>query len=160
MRVRTVLLGLWLLAAGPALANPGPIAERITAATSDAEEARKLHLVYDDVHGLYGGTRFELTGGVLVHTHVPRGGQPTVETRRALSSDELKGLLVLLQAERVWEQRIPERPPFPDESQAVLTVSMGDARATTWEWFNDLGQNDRLVKVERALLALVPSAAP
>ena len=68
--------------------------------------------------------------------------------------------LALLQAELIWEQRVPERTPLPDESRAVLTVSLGPARATTWEWYNDLVENDRLVKVQRTLLSLAPAGAP
>ena len=37
---------------------------------------------------------------------------------------------------------------------------MYPARATTWEWYNDLVDNDRLVKVQRTLHALAPAGAP
>ncbi len=160
LRVRGIWIVLLLCAIEPGFATPHPLSARIVAATQDADQASELRLVYDDVYGFFGGSRFELNQGELVHTHTPRGGRASVETRATLSTQELTDLLALLRVENIWEQRVPDRTPLPDESRAVLTVSMYPARATTWEWYNDLVDNDRLVKVQRTLHALAPAGAP
>lgn len=56
----------------------------------------------------------------------------------------LIGLLVELQA---WEQRTPPRTPVPDESAAGLRIQAGGEEARMWEWFNDMGANQRLARI-------------
>jgi hypothetical protein len=69
-------------------------------------------------------------------------------------------LAELLEQEHIWSQLEPERKPVPDESRAELTVELGSASATTWEWYNDLEANDRVVKVSRLLASWAPAGAP
>ena len=132
-------------------AGDHPLEAPLAAATQNARAAKALGLVYDDVHGLYGGDRYTLAGRVLTHVHQPRGGQPPIETRVTLTPIQLQELAVLLQTQALWDQREPERKPRPDESRARLTITADGASAQVWEWYNDLAANDRLIRV-RALL--------
>ena len=58
---------------------------------------------------------------------------------------DLVRLLVQLDA---WEQRIPDRPPVPDESRAALTISVNGSANRISERFNDLAANNRLVQIK------------
>jgi hypothetical protein len=55
-----------------------------------------------------------------------------------------------------WEQRVPERPPVPDEGRASLRIELGNLEGGFWEWYNDLGEHDRLLRVSALLADLVP----
>ena len=69
------------------------------------------------------------------------------------------GLLVELQA---WEQRTLPRPPVPDESAAGLRIHVGGEEARIWEWFNDMGTNQRLSRIVGMLgryVSQTPAAA-
>ena len=141
----TVLLALVLTLLGPlALAADTHPLHR---ALSDPGTA--LELVYDDTHGLWGGTRFQLeAGGTLTRTETPRGrGEPVVCTV-ALEPQDLQELTTLLRSVEVWEQRAEARTPLPDESKATLTVTVDGHETQLWEWFNDLAANDRLARVK------------
>jgi len=151
--LRTLSLILALAAGSPTwAAEPHPLAAPLAAAADSARQARRIQLELDDLHPLYGGDRYVLEGRVLTHTHQPRGGKPPVETRVTLSSPQLQELAALLHAQALWEQRVPEDKPRPDESRTTLTLTLDGATSTIWERHNDLVANDRLVRV-RGLLA-------
>jgi hypothetical protein len=158
----TLVLTLSLSLPTPAWAgdSPDPLAAPLARAAETAAVAQTLTLIYNDVSGLYGGDRYELRDGVLLHAHVPRRGQPPIETRATLTPGQLRTLARLLESERIWEQQVPERQPLPDESKSTLTVKLAGAEVTTWEWFNDMESLQRLVKVQKQLSAWAPAGAP
>lgn len=118
-------------------------------------------LVFDDVHPLYGGALFELgPDGVLTRTDVLRGDQEPVVSRVRLGDDQVTWLLSLLLGLEVWQQRVPDRVPLPDESRAFLGVRLNGAEAAIWEWSNDLGANRRLAQVQKWLDVQLPAGAP
>jgi hypothetical protein len=143
----------------PVLAGAGhPLATALESA--QAQPVPAVTLTYDDAHPLYGGALFDLRAGLLTRTDVPRAQQERVVTRVVLTPEDQRRLLEVLRSIDAWEQREPERTPVPDESRTRLTVRVGEAEASIWEWSNDLEQNGRLILVRRALDALVPAGAP
>jgi hypothetical protein len=155
-----LLLAL-LLPLAVAWAGPTHPMEEAIRAAMEAEVTPGLTLVFDDVHPLYGGALFELAAdGSLKRTDVPRAQQePTVTTTR-LDEAERAALLALLAGIEAWEQRVPDRTPVPDESRAHLGLRLDGAESTVWEWANDLGDNARIVQVQRFLDARLPAGAP
>ncbi len=51
----------------------------------------------------------------------------------------------------VWQQRVPERIPAPDESRAYLTVRYKEDRLEIWEWYNDLKKNQRILPIRELM---------
>lgn len=156
------LLPLTLLLAGPALAE-SPLGAGVQIPLEDRAEQQAglaLTLAFDTLHGLHGGDRYRVERGVLTHVHAPGRGQPTVRTRTTLTTAQLTTLQSLLAEIQAEEQREPERRPRPDESKAVLTRWVDGQEVTTWEWFNDLEANQRLVRIQRLLHAWSQPAAP
>jgi hypothetical protein len=141
----SVLLTLVFTLLGPLAlaADAHPLQRALT------ERVTALALVYDDTHGLWGGTRFEVDAeGTLTRTVTPRGrGEPTRSTV-TLTPAHRQELNTLLLTVEVWEQRAEARAPLPDESKATLTVTLDGREAQLWEWYNDLAANDRLVRIK------------
>ncbi len=131
---------------------------RLTAiATGDAAPT-DLDVVYDDVHGLWGGVRIRLDGaGAVERVELDRAGAET-RTDVRVDADRVAEVARLLVEIEAWEQREPERPPVPDESRARLAIQLGQDRVEIWEWHNDLGRNGRIVRVRDLLLSLATPA--
>ncbi len=141
----TFLPTLLLTLQGPiALATaPHPLQEALD------RPASGLELVYDDTHGPWGGTRCELAAeGELTCTVTPEGFGTPVERSVKLTPGQLQELAGLLASLEVWEQRVPPRTPVPGETKAELTVAVGGTEASMWEWYNDMGANDRLAQIK------------
>jgi hypothetical protein len=104
----------------------------------------QVEITYTDLHGLWGGLRLTVKGDGGVDQEAVR-----VATRPAhdLSQEQVRELVGLLIDLRAWEQRVPERPAVPDESQARLLITAGEARTTIWEWYNDMEKNQRLIRI-------------
>jgi hypothetical protein len=56
---------------------------------------------------------------------------------------------------RAWVQATPERAPNPDEAKAYLKISIGEERSMIWEWYNEMQDNDRLIRIRELMKALV-----
>lgn len=128
------------------VAAPTPLEQALRAAAAGGEVPPDLQVVYDDMHGMHGGTTIRLSGdGTLTSRHMQRG----VLTERAgrVPADSVRALVRLLVELQAWEQRTPPRPPVPDESAAGLRIAAGGGQATIWEWFNEMGTNQRLSRV-------------
>ncbi|HEX8212356.1 MAG TPA: hypothetical protein VF584_19430 [Longimicrobium sp.] len=154
-----LVCGLLLLAAchpQPSPPSPEPLAAPAKVATpievalraiaGGGEIPADLVIRYSDMHGMHGGSTISLNGsGALQSEHVDRGSR----TRRAgtLSTDSVRAIVGLLVELEAWEQRTPPRQPVPDESAAGLTVRAAGHEARIWEWYNDMGANDRLSRV-------------
>lgn len=111
-------------------------------------EPEKLKIVYSDLHGLHGGLDLTIKGDGKVQ-QVAR--QTTVHPPKDVDPADLKRLVQLLIEFEAWNQKVPPRPPVPDESTARLSITAGDQASSIWEWFNDLGKNKRLVKIKDAM---------
>ena len=142
-------------------AKKDPMPAALTKVASAANTQSRISLVFDDVHPLYGGVRFELEdGGVLTRLDVPRAGQQPTRTRVRLTDRQADGVVEAIQVAKAWQQVEPPRTPVPDESRATFRVRVGSDESDVWEWANDLTKNDRLIRVQHALNGLLPAGAP
>jgi hypothetical protein len=126
--------------------EPGVVERTLRAAAGGAEIPADLVVRYSDMHGMHGGTTIRLAAdGTLASQHMQQG----VLTERAgrVPADSVRALIALLVELQAWEQRTPPRPPVPDESAAGLRIRAGGAEARIWEWFNDMGTNQRLSRI-------------
>ena len=117
-------------------------------------------VVYSDAHGLWGGTTISLgADGAYRRDRVdPRG--PSERAEAVVDASRHRALAALLVELKAWKQQVPERRAVPDESRAGLTIRCGDAEARIWEWYNDLGQLQRIARVRDALHALETPRGP
>jgi len=156
MRRLISLSGAIVCALAPGGCSPSPVqpagGERVRACLDELAAGRggwaAFSVTYDDVHGLHGGLRLTVHGDGRVEQEAVRA--PAGEPRRVPRVD-LDRLVALLRELQVWEQQTPERAPAADESQARLTVRCGADEATIWEWYNDLRENRRIVRVYHLL---------
>jgi hypothetical protein len=126
--------------------QPTPLEQALRAAAAGGDVPPDFQVVYDDMHGMHGGTTIRLAGdGTLTSRHMQQG----VLTERAgrVPADSVRALIGLLVELQAWEQRTPPRPPVPDESAAGLRIRAGGEEARIWEWFNDMGTNQRLSRI-------------
>ncbi len=119
---------------------------RLQAIADGKADAADMTMIYDDVHGLWGGVRMTMHGDGRVEQEVhapveahPEGHDITKEHVRVIAQ-----LLVDLQA---WEQLTPEREANEDESRTMLTIRIGALESSIWEWHNEQVSNDRIYKV-------------
>jgi hypothetical protein len=121
-----------------------------------AERAtQNLTIIYSDMHGLWGGATITLsTSGAYELLERPRGAIVPDMVRKTITLAQIQEVLRLLLEIRAWEQQSLERMPMPDEARATLTLRTGDLEASTWELYNNLEKNGRLVRVRRLLLEL------
>jgi hypothetical protein len=121
-----------------------------------AERAtQNLTIIYSDMHGLWGGATITLsTSGAYELLERPRGAIVPDMVRKTITLAQIQEVLRLLLEIRAWEQQSLERMPMPDEARATLTLRTGDLEASTWELYNNLEKNGRLVRVRRLLLDL------
>ncbi len=134
--------------APPAEPVPQPTAleQALRAAAGGGDVPADLQVIYSDMHGMHGGTTIRLSAdGTLASQHMQQG----VLTERAgrVPADSVRALVGLLVELQAWEQRTPPRPPVPDESAAGLRIRAGGEEARIWEWFNDMGTNQRLSRI-------------
>ena len=126
--------------------QPTPVEQALRAAAGGGDVPPDFQVVYSDMHGMHGGTTIRLAAdGTLASQHMQQG----VLTERAarVPADSVRALIGLLVELQAWEQRTPPRPPVPDESAAGLRIRAGGEEARIWEWFNDMGTNQRLSRV-------------
>jgi hypothetical protein len=124
-------------------------------ATGD-RAASDVSVVYDDMHGFWGGVTIVLSGsGSYERTQRARGANaPQVITTASVDARQVRALAGLLLELRAWEQETPDRPPFQDENRATLTIRVADTKVSIWEWYNDLAKNGRLIRIRDRMLEL------
>lgn len=145
------LLGVMLMM-DPAKAQSSDAARvggALTALAKDATGMKTLTVTYDDLHGLHGGLKLTVRGDGRVEQNAVREkvGQP----KSAVAAVDLQRLVALLVELAAWEQRVPNRMPVPDESRASLSIKLDEKSSTIWEWYNDLGKNQRIVRVRELM---------
>lgn len=146
------------------VAPPGAVEQALRAAASGAALPPDFAVTYSDMHGMHGGMQASLSadGTYSWQTYSHRDGLSQAGGR--VSEEEVREVIALLVQLRAWEQVTPPRQPVPDESRASLLIRAGGEEATIWEWFNDMGANNRLIQVSSRLAALrsrfQPGGAP
>lgn len=106
-------------------------------------------VVYDDMHGLWGGVTITVRGdGSVVRGERPMGAAAPQVTQRRVGETALRALLRLLVELQAWEQRTPERMPVADESRATLTIWAGGGSSQIWERVNDMPANNHLIRIK------------
>jgi len=114
-----------------------------------SEVPTDLHIMYDDMHGLWGGTSIVITGnGNAGRRERERGNSKSENFERSVTREQLLELVKLLIEHKAWEQRTAHRDPVPDESRASLRIQVNGQSSNVWEWFNDMEKNERLIKIK------------
>lgn len=141
--------------------NQSEVETALRAIAHEGRSPSDVSVIYDDMHGLWGGVTITVSGaGTYEQRQRDRGaGSPQVVTG-SIGTLEIRELADLLLELRAWEQATPERTPVPDESRATLTLRIGDTRVTVWEWYNDLTKNGRLVRVRDRMLEIGRGTRP
>lgn len=130
--------------------QPTALEQALRAAAGGGNVPPDFQVVYSDMHGMHGGATIQLSAdGTLASQRMQQG----VLTERAgrVPADSVRALIGLLVELQAWEQRTPRRPPVPDESAAGLRIQSGGEEARIWEWFNDMGTNQRLSRIHGML---------
>ena len=124
--------------------NSSFIKENLQAFLDGKIPANELEITYTDLHGLWGGLQITIHGSGKVE-------QKAVRTQASSSHDitqeEMNQLVKLLIELEAWIQKVPERPPIPDESRAYLRIRIGEANSEIWEWYNDMKENNHLIRI-------------
>ena len=122
---------------------------------AEGSAAQNLSIVYSDMHGLWGGVTITLsTSGAYELLERARGQVVPDMVRKTVTPAHVQEVICLLLNTRAWEQLALERMPIPDEVRATLTLKIGDIESSTWELYNNLEKNGRLVRVRRLLFDL------
>jgi hypothetical protein len=135
------------------------VEKKLRAFVAGKEGSAGLIIVYDDLHELWGGTRTTISGdsGDVQHqVSRPSQGKKSDRVVKQLSQEELLELAQMLIDLEAWVQKVPDRKPRPDESRTHLHIHYQDASSSTWEWHNDLKQNNRLIRVLHKLREFAP----
>ena len=114
----------------------------------------ELQVEYNDMHAFHGGKTLLVKGDTLrARFLLGEGtGRRQVEPPPvSLTADQMHGLVSVLLEIEAWDQRVPECEAVPDESRAGLSISIGTTESRIWEWYNDLGGNNRIVRVKQLL---------
>jgi hypothetical protein len=120
------------------------------------DNADGLAVVYDDIHGLHGGTSIALAPNrQVVRKTVDRVADPVV-TQYTATAEQVAAPIELLIEIRAWEQQVPDVAPVAGESRATLSITVGDERGGFWERYNDMSKLGRLSRVKAALEAIAP----
>ncbi len=114
-------------------------------------------ITYTAMHPFHGGTVVEVRGdGVALRTTRRPGDLQASIRQREIDAGQLLTLVELLVQLEAWEQRVPERPPVPDEGRASLRIEIHGQQGGFWEWYNDMGEHDRLLRISALMIRLVP----
>lgn len=154
-RRASIRAGMMLLCFATATTAAGkPPSPKACLASAAKGGAPLPEVVYSDAHGLWGGTTITLgADGAYRRDRVDPQG-PSQRTEAVVDAARHRALAALLIELKAWKQQVPERRAVPDESRAGLTIRCGGAEARIWEWYNDLGRQQRIARVRDALQAL------
>lgn len=133
---------------------------KLRAILDGGEVPADLEVVYDDRHGLWGGTRIVISGGGRGQERRERvGGDPKPEVfGNRVSQAQLLELVGLLVETEAWEQRASERTPVPDEGRATLLIRVGGQESATWERTHEMAQSRRLILIKDKMCEIVRPA--
>jgi hypothetical protein len=132
------------------------IQNRLRAILDGGEVPADFEVVYDDLHGLWGGTKMIISGDHGQGRRKRVGGDPEPEVFTAeVSQGQLLELIRLLVETEAWEQREPERMPVPDEARATLLIRAGGQESTTWELAHEMARSRRLILIKDKMSEIV-----
>lgn len=114
--------------------------------------ADELEITYTDLHGLWGGLQVTIHGSGKVEQKTVRA---KVGIPHNLTQEEINHFVKLLIELEAWIQKVPDRPPLPDESRAYLRIRAGQTESEIWEWYNDMKDNNRLILILDKIKELV-----
>jgi hypothetical protein len=157
-RLRPLRLALLLLATVLMVAARGDaLRVELERSLDNGVAPRDLVITYHAMHPFHGGTIVEVRGdGQALRTSRRRGDLQSSIRQVELEPEALLEIVTLLVELEAWEQRVPERAPVPDEGRARVSIEMGGLEGGFWEWYNDLGEHDRLLRVSALMTELVP----
>jgi hypothetical protein len=145
MRSAAIISILAVLPVLTVLASPpNTIRETLSGIAAGKLGPAPLSVTYDDMHGLSGGLTLTIHGDGKVEQRAVR---EKAGTPQAVSREAVLKLVRLLLRKKAWAQREPERAPRLDESRARLVIQYGNNTTEIWEWYNDLAENQRIVKI-------------
>lgn len=108
-----------------------------------------LTVIYDDLHGLWGGNIFTIRGDGSLERQTKSTGSAAAEiTQKQIDEHKLIELVCLLVKLTAWEQYTPDSQPVPNESRAQLTISINGKTSRVWERFNEMPTHNRLLQVK------------
>ncbi|MFN0168660.1 MAG: hypothetical protein ACKV22_19725 [Bryobacteraceae bacterium] len=137
--------------------RPSPISSILGQIASGKLDPGPVVVEYRDLHAMHGGLNLTIRGTGEVEQEAVRA--PVGQAKR-VSGDDLLRLVRLLSTQQVWQQRIPQRTPVPDESRAYLTVRYREDRAEIWEWYNDLEKNRRILPIRELMKQIAWQSPP
>jgi hypothetical protein len=146
-----------------------PVGGALQDASNHGRVPADLVVVYDDRHAAWGGRQITVWDDGWIQVLQWRPGPPRREPeilRGRASRDDVLALVDRLVEVRAWEQasgdplpaRVRERLPPLDNGRVRLTVRVGEASSTVWEWANDVEARRRLVLVRQQLERLIHRA--
>ncbi len=135
--------------------SKGSVESELKAAFAGGKVPPHLSVFYSDMHGLWGGTSIVIRGrGTGERRERSRGKEKPKVVKKRIDQGQLLELIKLLIELRAWEQQTPDRPPLPDESRATLSISVNGQASESWEWFNEISKNNRLIQIKTKMLGL------
>ncbi len=133
----------------------GSVASELKASVANLKVPAGLVITYDDMHPLWGGTTIVIRGDGRGERLVGSRKESKAKiTHTTINQRQLLEFIQLLIRLKAWEQHTPQRRPRPDESRATLTISINGQASESWEWFNEISTNNRLIQVKAKMLAL------
>jgi len=149
MRSAAIICMLTVVPGSAVLASPpSAVRQALLGIIAGKLDPKPFSVTYDDLHGLWGGLTLTIHGDGKVEQTAVR---VAAGTPRPASREGVLTLVRLLLKEEAWAQRESERAPRPDESRARLVIRYGTYTTQIWEWYNDLIQNQRIVKIRELM---------
>jgi hypothetical protein len=135
--------------------DPEEVEQSLLAIAHGSRSPSDLLVTYDDMHGLWGGVTIILAGeGTYRRDQRAPAASPQGMVTGSINTQQIRELAQLLADVRAWEQQTEARLMAPDESLVRVTIQVGSARVTIWEFHNELAKNGRLVKIRDRMLEL------
>lgn len=106
-----------------------------------------LRVDYDELHPLWGGSRFILEGTRLTRLRREPGQGPGAFDERRIGREDLLELAAILVEVEAWRQMTEDGMLIPDESRPTLKISCGGESSVVWERHHEMKQNGRLIRV-------------
>lgn len=132
-----------------------PVAAALASVAGGGEIPADLVVIYDDMHGMWGGTTITLSGsGDYRMDEMNRSESSSHSFRGRVSEADVRAVAALLVAIEGWRQVTPPRTAIPDESRAYLRLRAAGGEVIVWEWYNEMPRNARLSRVRDRMAAL------
>jgi len=132
--------------------KPKTIEETLKLIAENKLDITPLNITYDDFHGFHGGLTISIKGdGSITQKAIHTSIAPAINL---VSNKNIHGLIELLIKEKMWLQVTPPRTAIPDETTARLFITYDVQTSEVWEWFNDMVDNDRMIKIKEYMITI------